>query len=523
MATSAPNPPNEFWRAQLRVGRDSPTVVAVTQAATLLEEIALLKSFHYVSPTARMVLDLCEEVARCLQKRARRWHRTAQAGPLQQPGQQQANLNYTRGLTKHIYRLRGWLRFVVSADDATPVADLVAPFESLVSQILPDVKVIIRPRWKYNFSYWDLAYELYKVTRNSLNWNQHKFRRVCHKYGFPARRRQIPHIAVLSYPGIDRRNALALVMLAHEIGHLLDASYSLSSGPKVNEVLNSRIEELKPRLSREILAGEKDETAKEIEGYRHDAEDWISEFVADIIAVRLVGPAYIPALKTFAYALADYRVLPRLHPPLQDRLNWVLAESRLPELNYLDFFATRAESDETAAAMHEYVTTLVAELADGKPPIGTQPGDQDEQARSDLLRQLTKTATERALESLRRLALPVSSCYRLTDEVFTMVGLLRREVPPSQRYVPGLAPKTAAHEGGAEQHFSLASILSAGWIFYLTHVKKGRKRPRVVAGASPIDPEAMELQMVSDLVTLAVKQSSFLEKHAHLKAAHDKS
>jgi len=50
-------------------------------------------------------------------------------------------------------------------------------------------------------------------------------------------------------------------------------------------------------------------------------------------------------------------------------------------------------------------------------------------------------------------------------------------------------------------------------MFYLTHVRKDRDAIQRNAEGKKLDPETLELQIVSDLVTLAVKQSSLLEEY----------
>jgi len=71
------------------------------------------------------------------------------------------------------------------------------------------------------------------------------------------------------------------------------------------------------------------------------------------------------------------------------------------------------------------------------------PAGRGEEHKTELLRELTQLATEKALDQLRQLALPNAKCFFLTDDVFKMVDLLSREVPPGQRHIPGLIPVRA--------------------------------------------------------------------------------
>lgn len=257
-------------------------------------------------------MGLCEDVTLRLQAEARDLHlRGAKA-----EGQvREGYFDTGRSFTQFACQLRGWLRFVVSADNAAPVADLVVPLEELVTQHAPGVKVLVRPQWKYNFSYRNFARLLYTVGKNTFDWTPQEFRALAAKHHFQTAEQGIPHIAVLSYAGIERRNALAFVMLAHEIGHLLDKHYSLSSGPDVQAALTKAADEVKGEVTG-ILVNEKvkERWADFFEELRKEAGFWIEELVADVAALRLVGPAYVCALKSSAFALASYKTLPHRHP-----------------------------------------------------------------------------------------------------------------------------------------------------------------------------------------------------------------
>jgi hypothetical protein len=503
------------------VGRDSPTAISISKATALLEEIGQLKAIHFASPTARCVLDLCEDVALHLQDKARSLHRRS----IGATGKAREGLyDAARNSTYFTYQLRGWLRFIVSADNAAPVADLVAPLESLVERYAPGVRVVVRPQWKYNFSYRHFAKLLFTLGRTTFDWTPKEFSAVAKKHGFATTRSGIPHIAVLSYAGLERRNALDLVMLAHEVGHLPDEHFDLSSGQDVRAALSRATDEQKHEVtSRHGSRKEKERRTAFVDELRKEARFWIRELVADVAALRLVGPAYIYALKASAYALATYEKLPQEHPPLRDRLHWVLSESQSSGLRYMDFLDRNADVSPIAAAIRDYLGSQAAEVSGAGAKAEVSPSAQEEMRRTERLRRLSRPATETALLRLRNEVLPGEKCFVLTDDVLRMADLLAREVPPCQSHVLGLDLEADKKRGPAKQHFSLAAILNAGWIFYLTHIRKDRENMRKDVDGRPVDPETIELQMVSDLVTLAVKQSSFLESYGVIRAEYDKS
>lgn len=504
----APKRPGEFWVINRDAGRDTPATTAVNRAAALLEEIGLLKSVHFASPSSLDVLALCEDVALRIQTSARdllKERADAKGGKLA------ALDDRARSLTRYVYQIRAWLRFVVSSDNAAPVADIVAPLESLVEKHAKGVKTLVRPQWKYNFSHRNLARLLYTAGHHSFDWTTADFSKIAKNHGFNAQR-GMPHIAVLSYAGIERRNALALVMLAHEIGHLLDEHYGLTSARDVRTTLSQSTEQHRKKEAgspqkKENLAASVDELSKE-------AGFWIKEIVADVAALRLVGPAYICALKASAYALATYKKLPHEHPPLEDRLKWLLAESESSDLGHMKFLKEHAKDDATAAIMRDYLLSQATDPGVAESDAGTSQASQEESKKTEHLRRLSQAATEKALAKLRE-HLPEAECYKLADDVFRMVDLLACEVPPCQSYVLGLDPEADRVRAPlAQQHFSLAAILNAGWMFYLSRVRRDRPTTLRDAEGRELDDETIELQRISDLMILAVKQSSFLETYA---------
>lgn len=498
-------------------GHDKPTAVAVCKASALLEEIGQLKAIHFASPTARQVLDLCEDIARLLQTEALALH--AESAKAKGKEAREGRDDTARSYTQFAHQLRGWLRFIVSADNTAPVADLVAPFEALAKQHASGAEVLIRPQWKYNFTYRHFAELLYSLCQTSFDWTEQEFNKVASDHKFVSSDEDLPHIAVLSYAGIERRNALALVMIAHEIGHLLDEHFGLTSGPEVRGALTQAADEQKDAVSSYLKSRQKREVpAASVEGLKEEAGFWIRELVADVAALRLIGPAYICALKLSAYALTAYETLPPKHPPLEDRLNWVMCESAMKGLGHMEFFAKHSKLNPCAGAMLRYLKSLTKEIAQPKQGARTSPVTRDEERKKALLRTLSRPATEKALARLRDKVLPDAESFKLSRGVFEMVEKLAREVPPCQSYVRGLKPDADKKRDPNEQHFSMAAILNAGWMFYLTHVMKVRNAEHKDAEGNKIDPETVELLRVSDLVTLAVKQSSFLEEYTRRAA-----
>ena len=100
-----------------------------------------------------------------------------------------------------------------------------------------------------------------------------------------------PFPSVLSLPAIEKDNTLLWANLFHEVGHWI------STHRKIGESILPTIESYFTKTSPPNLV----------------AKDWLEEIIADLIAVDLVGPAYLYAFATFAL----YTCRPPLMRPSQ--------------------------------------------------------------------------------------------------------------------------------------------------------------------------------------------------------------
>jgi len=98
-------------------------------------------------------------------------------------------------------------------------------------------------------------------------------------------------------PLIERANPLTWVLLVHELGHAIEAKYSIANNLCGNYVASGRV----------------------FGTFR----DWIRELCADLIAVRLMGPAYLAAYASFTAFSESFRRSSLTHPP-QDLRLWMM-------------------------------------------------------------------------------------------------------------------------------------------------------------------------------------------------------
>jgi len=176
-----------------------------------------------------------------------------------------------------------------------PMSSIIEAFEDICGQIAYSTKVIIYPQWDLNATFFDVIPQLKKLSKYINKGDTVEIFR-----GEPS------HIPIITFPTIEGKNYLRQSILAHEVGHFADATYSFSENiiRKCKDVVIKRNEsQLMSPKSRKIAIGV--------------IETWIPEIVADVIGLNIVGPAYIFAFDDVMHippSLAN-PFLSQTHPP----------------------------------------------------------------------------------------------------------------------------------------------------------------------------------------------------------------
>ena len=268
---------------------------------------------------------------------------------------------------------------------------------------------------------------------------------------------------LLSYPQVMARSPLIhTIILSHEIEHLEDWNMGLSAGLSSTMDLSSKdFEELVedfgklpiggergtlPPLTVGELFGQASIEARVGEAWSQLRDNWLTEIVSDMLAVRNFGPAYFFALGLWSLQVDAMYAHFDSHPCSRFRLTLMADELRSMGLTR---YSTGAVG--TARAHFDQWTALL------KDPQPTEV---------ELIHQIAEQCVRRASAQIREAVLGASMGRgALTadsrNDVEYAVNLLRHGVPPAEILQPFTRSLRAC---------GLAAIFNAYFIFRSAHL-----------------------------------------------------
>jgi len=169
---------------------------------------------------------------------------------------------------------------------------IIEAYMEIVSLVQYGTQTIIHPTWDYNASYDEIMHELRSMAaRLGQDRNQAVFS------GAPAR------FVIVTYPLAEQGMVLRQALMAHEIGHYINAVQALSQTLLGSRVFNAedrqRIEEAVRRQEPESDRDRLQEDASRLEG--KFVAHWVVEATADFLGLCLLGPAYLLAFDDVSF------------------------------------------------------------------------------------------------------------------------------------------------------------------------------------------------------------------------------
>jgi len=412
------------------------------------ERSAAIASSEFPSANPRKFAQLIGRIAGTLARELEKSHPRYAGDPSNV-------LNIIRFIDDFVQELGADLRYAEGAVTAKLPWSLTRPLEDLIARYLPMRKVMLRPQWKHNYSI--IIDDLGRLYRDELRnlIAQHELSRVFADFpeGF--------HI--VSFPSIERKNALLHCDLAHEIGHLVaelfleseKADYLIDFRERIVQQTReeSRDKPLPPLWEQQEIIDRLDRAAL-------IRRRGLEELISDIFAVRALGPAALLALLGIAAGQSPDLTPDEksaFYPPWRTRLR----------------FALQALED--------------GGLRPPKPPDSKFPFMADIQR--ELNNALTRLREIVDVESDRR-SIDEDWLVRLAYESISATmpgvrGFLDREYGPrfpspdslfdqAYRLVPRLwdgVPPNELGEGSDTRPAALESILNAAWFYRVTFLK----------------------------------------------------
>lgn len=305
---------------------------------------------------------------------------------------------------------------------------VIAATEDLVSDIVPTPALILNP---YSGSTYEiLAYHrLFNGYRDTLS---------PYVKDISEEEEKLPEWAIiLSYPAVQSTNILLhTIMMGHEVIHLKDHVDKISSG-----LIATRQVRITKTAVRREAARLGEEPQRLFEETEPVLRQWLAELVADLVAVRVYGPAYLFSFARLSLALQVMDHYSDSHPSSRMRLGLMLGE-----LRSLGYFQEYIETRMIREELHHWLT------------FAASPVPQPE--RSHYV----------AFESIMRAKTHLTRRVRTaTQGIEFNVNQFIAQVPPLLEYLQhGIPPsETLDIVSRRSDPASIPSILNAGTLYYL--------------------------------------------------------
>lgn len=343
------------------------------------------------------------------------------------------------------------LRYVDGAITAKLPWSLPRPLQALMNRVMPGKVVMLRPQWKYNYGiHIDEIGERYRLQLKNLKPRPDLDEVFA---SFPA-------LHLVSFPSLERKNALLHCDVGHELGHLIAEDY-LASEPtdyligfadfvrEQSEILQQR--EALPDLWHQQRMADRFDFL--IAARRRGLEEIISDF----FGVMLLGPGSLLALLAFASGqrldtAPSYNT--EFYPPWRTRLR--LALEFLDRVRPFPFDASPdPASQQVLHRLQERIASIRTLVGDDSD-LTVIRGDESTKLAYDSILEAIPRIHKFMADKFGPLVIPMRN---LRAEALQLVARLKNGIIPNE-----------LHSGSPAR---LESILNAGWFFRLTYLQPG--------------------------------------------------
>ncbi|HEX7401342.1 MAG TPA: hypothetical protein VF369_04100, partial [candidate division Zixibacteria bacterium] len=397
--------------------KTSPTHVAFCRAFSLLDKIKELKAEKKTSEEGpEQLLNAMKTISEGCIRKVDRLNTELLKTEISQLERKNIE-NTIRAIILSVNKLHTFLRYIDATRLRRNPTGMIKPWELLIKKYNKDVNIIIRPQWKYNYSYYNIIKEFENI--NDIIGDNKSIEDLS-KIG--------SYFPILSFAGLERDNVLLHIILAHEIGHLIDEMEQFSLIDKYSDeiirVLDTTevSEKLKKLydLSVNIMKTSEDKSKQSVPEVsynlfiEHEAKSqaqkelvdkictWLEEITADIIAIRIIGPSFIFALFQTDLAHVSKKGPVGDYPPPQIRMDKCIEYWDAVDKN--DKFFDYKETEEInhqkiKKCISEYLNNIKQEEPDASPKSSTISELKKE--RYNLLNEILKVVVKGPLDSIK--------------------------------------------------------------------------------------------------------------------------
>jgi hypothetical protein len=344
----------------------------------------------------------------------------------------------------------------------------------------PSVELSLIPTYDFNYVYDGGMENFVEDTISKLENHLDAANKGVMREGIAPGDSQGRKITFIQFPLGERGSALNLVILTHEVAHLVDQIVRVFDGKELKlepESYNRNFEEFyHSPVSSEETAAESQLTFESVftretlePEFRTNclscSRSWIREAIADLIAANAMGPAYFFALsELFAHSARENRPS-STHPAPAFRMNLVLEE-----LAYLGYFdAATAQSNVLDRAQKAVTSTselqAVRWILEG---AFVKVARDKETIRYGSVTEVGATTLDTYLERVR------DKVHKYLLEYSFAAEKYEKEVPPIvEALLEGIPPIERKDTNGAALKFipnSIQAIVNGGWHVYQTRM-----------------------------------------------------
>ena len=320
--------------------------------------------------------------------------------------------------------------------------------EHLAKALAPHSVVLLYPSPICNYSYFNIL---------SKNFLKHP------NYSdlFPPEQfdRYPDYFVLLAVPDVLRDDILSHAIVGHEIGHLVGEYYDI-----VESALRTDL-----RTADRVLHVE-----------RKALKTYFDEYVADIVAVNIFGPASFFGIIEFATSIIDLVVTTASHPPVILRVKNML--DAMKEYGQRQFFS-RNNSE---------ISLKVNELLRAWEHLAEQEYKRLKRSTSGDVYDILKPALDRAIVLVKE-NVPERFQLRLDKRIFEfVVGMIDKGIPPSSEMVENVCTPVEFN-----------TILNASWLYKIWRFLERQQ----ISSLDDADSYGVKLKDLTRLTQKAVEQS----------------
>jgi hypothetical protein len=354
----------------------------------------------------------------------------------------------TKAVTIHhtvMHFLPPLIKAIISADVSSHFGGIIEGYGRICNLAQFGTELILYPSWEYNASYREIMGILRDLTEHlSIGGNKGIFDGTH------------PYVVSISFPALEEDVALRQALIAHEVGHFIDETRELSDKLIEQPIL--------PKDTYGILAStlvENNSVLGEVRDFIGEAlVNWIRELVADCLALRMLGPAYLFAFEEFTFTIPqNYAAidLSRTHPPPLTRLRYLAILCNKLYMGEIQNSSQDSADVQLLAALKIRTDELASQSLPTVSRIRGISAISSSLAQTILekLAQTLDTAMTYLDDTLGLMSSEPWSCSP-TDIIHAveMRRLLRDHLPPEELASQNVLP-------------SFSAVINAAWLYYL--------------------------------------------------------